>query len=89
MLNDEAVSACVVTEWSYGAQLTSTSQMPALKVMIGTIDMAVVVDISRSGKGWGDEEYLARFKDGERRPRVVQLLRSLFPNWENSFEAQG
>lgn len=45
LLDDEAVNACVMTEWSYGAELTSTSQMPALKVMIGTIDMAVVVCI--------------------------------------------
>ena len=68
LLDDEAVSGYIMTEWSYGAELTSTSQMPALKVMIGTIDMAVVVGVSRSGKGWGGAEYLVRFQDGRGDP---------------------
>lgn len=61
LLSDAAVSACAMTEWSYRTQLTSTSQMPALKVMIGTIDMAVVVGISQSERGRGDAEDVARY----------------------------
>lgn len=63
LLSDGTVSACVMTEWSYGTQLTSTSQMPALKVMIGTIDMAVVVGMSQSGKRRGDAGNLAGYLD--------------------------